>query len=116
MKYFKDSEFACNCGCGLNNITQDVKDRLDAARGYAGIPFHISSGSRCPTWNAKSGGAKTSAHRTGEAVDIYCISSIDRYTIVAACIKAGFTGIDPEESYVHVDMKHKVPCLFRYRK
>lgn len=47
--------------------------RMEEVRRLLGErPIHVSSGYRCPELNRAVGGAKTSAHLTGHAVDFNC--------------------------------------------
>ena len=107
--YFKAAEFNCKCGCGLNNARGDLMTRLNQARDAAGIPFGISSGSRCEKNNRLSGGAPDSAHLEGWAVDIQCVSSMPRYKIITALIAAGFTRIGISKSFIHADCDPNKP-------
>ena len=50
MSYFKDEEFKCKCGCGLNNHSPTLHQLCDKIRAKAGEPITISSGCRC-MWN-----------------------------------------------------------------
>lgn len=71
-KYFKEDEFKCKCGkCELPpNVPSDqLVDLLCEIREQFEAPIHINSAYRCPTHNAKVGGAKTSQHTIGSAVD-----------------------------------------------
>ena len=62
----------------VNNLTPEACDNLialtekilDPARGALGHAIHVNSGYRCPKLNGAVGGARTSQHLTGEAVDI----------------------------------------------
>lgn len=56
VKHFKESEFTCNCGCGLNNINDVVVQMLDTARELAQVPFKINSACRCEKHNKMVGG------------------------------------------------------------
>jgi hypothetical protein len=47
-------------------------EKLEAVREFLGHPMIVSSGYRCPELNAAIGGAPTSAHMTGFAVDFIC--------------------------------------------
>ncbi|MBF0556568.1 MAG: peptidase M15, partial [Nitrospirae bacterium] len=64
-KYFKQDDFACPCGCGLNNISQDLVDQLDELRESANFPLVIISGTRCAEYNETVGGVADSAHIEG---------------------------------------------------
>ncbi|HAF44680.1 MAG TPA: peptidase M15 [Gallionellaceae bacterium] len=46
-----------------------LADTMERVRAQLGVPIYISSGYRCPALNAAIGGAKTSAHMHGLAVD-----------------------------------------------
>lgn len=103
MDYFKRSEFECRCGCGLNNINDELVQGLTAARVHAGVPFIITSAARCPEHNRKSGGSASSSHLTGHAVDIKAISAAQRMLIVNSLLAAGFNRIGIARGFVHVD-------------
>ena len=73
-KNFSKSEFDCSCGCEmpknvLNNV-QKVANQLQALRNIVGKSITVNSGYRCPEWNTKVGGVKTSQHILGKASDI----------------------------------------------
>lgn len=71
IKHFKKSEFACKCGCGLNNINLEVVKVADKIRDYYEKPCIVNSGSRCVKHNKKVGGVSNSRHLQGKAIDIY---------------------------------------------
>lgn len=103
MKYFKLSEFDCNCGCGLNNMDKEFLGRLDKARELAGVPFEVNSGSRCETHNKNVGGVDTSSHLIGLATDLKAVSSSRKYKIVTALMAVGFNRIGVGKDFIHVD-------------
>lgn len=50
--HFKQSEFACECGCGFDDIDIRLVQILEQIRSYFGNhPVHITSGCRCRTYN-----------------------------------------------------------------
>lgn len=53
-----------------NNLRKLVETILDPLREKYGKPIIVTSGFRCEKLNRILGGAKTSQHQTGEAVDI----------------------------------------------
>lgn len=69
IKYFEKSEWACKCGCGLNNVDHTLVTVAERTRKYFNSPMTISSGLRCPTRNAQAGGVSNSRHLTGKAMD-----------------------------------------------
>jgi len=107
MSYFELGEFACKCKCGLNNTKPGLILKLNEARSIAGIPFKITSGSRCGSHNQAVGGSQSSSHLYGTAVDISCAKPSDRYKIVTALLEAGFTRIGVANSFIHVDIDDK---------
>jgi len=102
MKYFTEDEFACKCGCGLNNMQSKFLSMLDAARGYANVAFSVNSGCRCPKHNAAVGGVDTSSHTLGWAADISTPTTYHRFRVVYGAIRAGFTRIKIYKSFVHL--------------
>lgn len=71
IKYFKQSEFTCKCGCGLNRMDLRLIKILDEIREHFGKPIIITSGCRCVKHNAKEGGVQGSRHVLGKAADFY---------------------------------------------
>ncbi len=109
MTYFKPSEFTCRGGCGGSNISAKLIERLDMARGVAGVPFVITSGYRCPKHNKAVGGKPTSSHLKGLAVDIATPDSPTRFAVVRGLLKAGFTRLGVGEGFVHADIDTSKP-------
>jgi hypothetical protein len=102
MRYMKPEEFACNC-CGVNGTTQELMNRIDEARGIAGIPFRIHSGWRCDQHNEAIGSTST-VHPDGVAADIHTPDSRSRLKVVDALIQAGFNRIGIGKDFVHGDL------------
>ena len=70
--HFKQSEFACKCGCGYQDINLKVVEILEGIREhFGGKPLYVTSGCRCVKHNTKVGGIKGSKHLSGEACDFY---------------------------------------------
>ena len=72
-KYFTLGEFACKCGCGIEQKLQPPKELLevlDDVRQHFGVPVHVTSGVRCTEYNARVGGKPGSTHQLGKAADI----------------------------------------------
>ena len=52
---------------------QATATKMEAVRTLlGGLPIHVNSGYRCPALNKAVGGAETSAHLSGDAVDFIC--------------------------------------------
>lgn len=71
IRYFKQNEFTCKCGCGLNRIDLRLVKILDEIREHFGRPVIVTSGCRCVKHNAKEGGVQGSRHVLGKAADFY---------------------------------------------
>ena len=108
MEYFKEEEFMCKCGCGINNYNKDTARMLDQARKVANIPFKINRACSCPSHNKKVGGSDTSSHISTKkiectAFDISCTNSNDRFKMIEALYLVGFNRIGIAKSFIHVD-------------
>lgn len=108
LKYFDYSEFDSPDieGSGKKYMNQRFLDKLDVARGIAGIPFIINSGYRSIEHNLAVGGIKNSSHLKGLAADIECDTDEDRYKITQALLKAGINriGIKGSNGFIHCDI------------
>jgi zinc D-Ala-D-Ala carboxypeptidase len=113
VKYFKEEEFTCKCGCGPNKLQQFFLEKLDLARGIACVPFIINSGYRCEKHNAEEGSTSKN-HTSGLAVDIRCSSGPDRLKIVFALLDVGFRRIGISKNFIHVDMMGGVSSIWVY--
>ncbi len=68
--HFSRKELECHCGCGQMEMDHELLDRLESLRTAFGKPMRVTSGFRCPTYNAQiSGTGFTGPHTTGMAVD-----------------------------------------------
>ena len=83
-KYFKDSEFTCECGCGLNLQKDGIKRIADEIREHFGKPAIITSGTRCVKHNKEVGGVAGSYHTTGNAIDIV-VQGVSANEVLAYC-------------------------------
>jgi len=111
LKNFKIEEFDSpdmEVGSAADYMSSDFLNKLDLARDYAKIPFHINSGARSPEHNKKVGGKPNSSHLTTTeggacAADIKYLGSRNRFIIVNALLKAGLSRIGIHEVFIHVD-------------
>ncbi len=110
-EYFPISkDLRCNCGCNQAAVSNYLYNKMVQARTSAGIPFNISSWNRCTDYNAIVGGSFDSSHIKGLAVDIYCGTSTERFTILQALILAGFDRIGIYSWGIHVDVDLSKPA------
>ena len=108
-EHFKPEEFACKCGCGKNNVSPELVEKLEVARVIYGLPMRINSACRCADHNAKVGGVMASSHIDGFAVDLLAASAEMRYQIVKALLVAGFERIGIGDAFIHADIDPKKP-------
>ena len=117
-KDFAIEQFACKCGCGYDDISMDLVNRLQNARNIAHIPFVITSGCRCIKHNTKVGGKSDSAHINGLAADISYKTGYQLYRLLTGLIEAGFKriGINLQKKFIHVDIDYNkpYPTVFKY--
>lgn len=112
--------FQCGCGredCPAPPPRPGLLDALDRIRRRLGRPVVVTSGPRCPDYNARVGGAPDSAHLDGDAADLACPSSAARYALVAAATQE-VDRIGVGTSFVHVDVgpRRPRPALWLYRQ
>lgn len=116
MKWFKNDDFKCKCGCGLD-VVEELKELVDEARDIAGVPFIITSGARCLNHNKSIGSNDTSSHIKGLAVDIKYTDDLYLVRMVHALSRVGITrfGVNKEKKFIHVDIdKDKPNAVFGY--
>jgi len=111
--HFKVAEFACKC-CGKGGIQTSTREKIEAARNIAGVPFIITSGFRCSTAQyllIRQGRSKeNSAHPRGYAVDIAINDSGKRFIIIDALLKVGFKRIGVGKDFIHADNDPDLPA------
>lgn len=87
----------------------DLVEKLDTARGFAHVPFIITSGLRTRDENSTAGGVENSSHTAGLGVDLQCSGSRTRFRMVSALILAGFRRIGVYDRHIHVDIDESLP-------
>jgi uncharacterized protein YcbK (DUF882 family) len=101
--HFSLNEFECKCGCGANGINADLVRKLESIRVLYDKPMCITSGLRCSFHNEGVGGSDSSAHLTGEAVDVSCETSVDRHRLINLFLKE-FNRVGIAKTFIHVDV------------
>ena len=109
---FTYGEFRCP-HCRRNRTEVGLIEKLQEARNYSNllgddvprrISYHINSGWRCSTHNARVGGTPHSKHLVGKAADIHTPDGIMRMCVLYGLIKAGFTRIGIYPTWIHADI------------
>lgn len=107
---FDRKEFACKCGCGADHVDERLVRKLQRLRSFIREPIRITSGVRCPAYNATVGGKPDSAHITGEAADIACASSRLRYRMKRTIyVWALFNRVGNGKDFLHLDVSELLP-------
>ena len=105
-KYFKQNEFLCPC-CRRQEMDFSFIAKIDKARGYAGVPFVITSGWRCKRKNDSLPGASpTSKHMTGKACDILVKDNYHRRKMLQALLNVPqlTVGVYANKPHMHVQL------------
>lgn len=100
--HFSRAEFVCPC-CQVEGISLKLVDMLETARIELNRAILINSGYRCRDRNLFVEGSENSSHLTGEAVDIRCDNSLDRWNLMRI-LPAYFLRIGVGETFIHVDI------------
>ena len=109
---FQQSEFACKCGCGFDDINHRLVQILEDIRShFGGHPVIITSGCRCPKHNAEVGGVQGSRHVLGKAADFYIqgVSTKDLLNYCQSLVNQGilrytYTNNGSMNGVVHIDI------------
>ena len=104
-EHFNSDEFACQCGCGYDDIDMNLVEKLEELRNAVDEPLIITSGCRCPEHNAEVGGVSNSQHVYGKAADVELPDgyTVDEFADLAEDI--GFDGIGKYDWGIHVDVR-----------
>lgn len=100
----------CPCGCGLDNMSEALIERLRQLEIISGMSLILTSGSRCAKHNAQIKGARNSAHLRGLAADVACRGSLERWNILVAATTMGITRIGCGDTFVHLDIDPSLPA------
>jgi zinc D-Ala-D-Ala carboxypeptidase len=111
--YFYDKELTCKCGCGMT-VQPDFLKKLNDLRELLKVPLVLTSAARCPIHNVKVGGAPSSKHKDGIAVDIAAKDGNMKYKIIEGALKLGFTGIGIHKDFIHLDTRKESQVVWLY--
>lgn len=118
-KHFNAHEFRCKCAAkgldadntwchGQEWIDERLVILLETLRQRLQRPIYVTSGCRCPSYNASVGGAPKSQHMRGKASDIQ-VAGMTPYELAQEAIKVGFPSVATYETFVHVDRRESNP-------
>ena len=100
---FTPVELSCPCCGEIYDEDLEPVARLQAMREDLGRPVNTNSAHRCWFYNAlpRIGGAPLSEHKKW-AFDID-LTEQDRFAVLAAAKRAGFTGFGYYKTFLHID-------------
>ncbi len=100
---FNRSEFACKCGCGKDDIKEELVIKIQLIRDQLGRSIRINSGIRCEQHNANTKASPSSSHIDGWAADLGYSGSAERYGLLKAAIEV-FDRVGIAKTFIHVDV------------
>jgi len=88
-------------------VKPQVVANLEGVSQQVGYQLQITSGYRSPAYNESVGGAKSSQHMQGNAVDVVQtgLSNAQRQEFIQAAIDNGFTAIGVYNTFTHIDIR-----------
>ena len=105
-EYFRRSEFACNCGCGMSTVDAELLQILTDVRVHFNSPVIINSGNRCRVWNRAQGGNQASFHMRSRAAD-FVVTGVDATQVQDYLLDKypGQYGIGSYSTFTHIDSR-----------
>ena len=100
---FNRVEFECKCGCGKDDIKDDLAVKVQLVRDLIKRPIRINSGIRCAQHNANTKAKPTSSHVDGWAADLGYSGSAERYELLKAAMEV-FARVGIAKTFIHVDV------------
>ena len=116
-RHFNRIEFACKCGCGRDTMDYETLQVLEGVRQHFGAPVFVHSGYRCPNHNKAVGGASSSQHLYGRAVDFEVDGVLP--DSVAQHLETTYPqkyGIGRYDSFTHLDTRSGPRSRWDYSK
>ena len=106
---FNREEYACKCGCGKDNIKDELATKVQLVRDIVKRGIRINSGIRCEKHNVAIKATPSSSHIDGWAADLSYHGSAERYQILNAALQV-FDRVGIAKTFIHVDVdRNKSP-------
>lgn len=112
-EHFVSTEFDCHGSgcCSQTVVNEKLIEYLEKIRSHFNAPITITSPYRCPTHNARIGGAVGSRHSKGDAADIV-VKGVAPRDVAKYAESIGIMGIGLYETssdghFVHIDTRDK---------
>jgi len=108
-EHYSRWEFKCKCNnCDFDTVDVDTLALLEEVSEWCMVPVIVKSASRCATWNEMVGGAKTSQHLYGRAVDIRIEGKTPDEVaqfVDKLMPDSGGIGIYTDQNFTHIDTR-----------
>ena len=106
-KRYREDVLVCHC-CGKIIVDYRCLFSLLLLQNFYQKPFIITCYYRCPDWNKQVGGAISSRHLSGKAVDIITPTE-DIDSFINNALACGFTTIlyYPNRKFFHLDIQQR---------
>lgn len=105
--YFTPKETSCKCDCGFD-ITANMLRKINQIRADYGHPIELTCGARCPTHNKAVGGAPSSYHMRGEAVDMVRTPELTKFILDnLQTYNLRMESLDATPTWIHIDLGYK---------
>ena len=105
---FTRDEFACKCGCGTNEVDDQVIDKAQEYRTALGFALPVTSGYRCPKHPVEARKSKPGTHAAGLAVDFGIRGDRARQLLKLVMTDPGIQGIGINQKgaqrFIHIDL------------
>lgn len=112
-RWFDSAEFSCRCrrpDCDAVTEPDPVLlSMLDRLRDDLGSALVITSGLRCPYWNAREGGQPDSGHLVGTEADLSCPSSAYRFRLLGVIFRSNVPRVGIGADFIHVGIRSPLP-------
>lgn len=115
LKNFSDREFLMDGVVVFDRMDADFLLLLDKCREVAGVPMKLTSSWRSAAKNKAVGGAKSSMHLKGRAVDVRCLDGAHRAAIMKTALSIGLT-VGVMENALHLDNREKQTVFHYYHQ
>ena len=100
---FNREEYACKCGCGRDNIKDELAASVQLVRDKIKRGIVITSGIRCEAHNTTIKATPSSSHIDGWAADLAYNGSAERYQLLNAVMQV-FDRVGIAKTFIHVDV------------
>ena len=105
---FTREEFACQCGCGTNEIKDSIIDVLQWIRVIYGKSMRITSGYRCANHPIERVKSRPGTHNLGLAADVG-VSHAEGFRLLRVAMgHPGITGVGVNQKgsgrFIHLDI------------